>query len=25
LELYGIQDGFEMSLDVGGMTLRLSD
>lgn len=25
LELYGVQDGFEMSLDVGGMTLRLSD
>ena len=25
LELYGVQDGFEMSLDIGGMTLRLSD
>ncbi len=25
LELYGVQDGYEMSLDIGGMTLRLSD
>ena len=25
LELYGIQDGVEMSLDVGGMTLRLAN
>lgn len=25
LDLYGIQDGVEMSLDVGGMMLRLSD
>jgi hypothetical protein len=25
LELYGLQDGLEMSLDVGGMTIRLTD
>jgi hypothetical protein len=25
LELYGFQDGLEMSLDVGGMTLRLAN
>jgi hypothetical protein len=25
LELYGLQDGLEMSLDVGGMTIRLAN
>jgi len=25
LELYGVQDGLEMSLDIGGMTIRLAN